>query len=98
MSDELEAMRDDMLASASYWAAQYFKDQKSEFWQDMIQDSVLEDYKTLSLILGHLMTGSYAKSHELLRQHLFSDSQVEDEIRKRRSMAYEAKAEHERTE
>ena len=88
--------RAEMLASATLSAKQYLKDQKSEDWQDTLQYSILEDWKTASLILGHLMTGSYAAAHEMLRQHIFSEAQIEKEMRVNESMREENKSDGER--
>lgn len=89
----------EMLASATLCAKAYLKDQQSQhgqIWQDNLQDSVLENLKVTALILGHLMVGSYAAAHELLRQHLFSEQQVEHEIGRNASIANESRADDRR--
>jgi len=93
---QFEEVRREMLASATYWAKDYIKSQKSEHWQDILQNSILEDWKTASLILGHLMSGSYALAHEMLRQHLFSEKSVELELQRHASIEAENRSDDER--
>lgn len=75
--DELENKRNEMLASATLSARQYLKNQQHEEWPQMLCDGDFGVEKAEALIMAHLLVGSYAAAHELLRQHLFSDRQVE---------------------